>query len=258
MVMMHDEAACTVCGGTGWKTVDRDGISAVERCECVAAGRVRKLEDAAGIPPLYQQASLENFSRVPDNPAAGRILTEALRRTRNYLREYPPASDEQGLLFVGDPGSGKTHLAAAVLHDLMARGFECVFFDYQDLLQRIRSSYEAGATAADRGAYQTAQDCEVLLLDDLGAHRLTDWVEDIVTSLLTHRSNHKRTLIATTNLLDPQAGDAPLPEGTAGEMAGRYYLSERIGFRARSRLFEMCRVVSTRGVDDYRRRKVAR
>jgi DNA replication protein DnaC len=98
-------------------------------------------------------------------------------------------------------------------------------------------------------------DCEVLVLDDLGAHRVTDWVEDTITSLITHRYNHNKPLITTTNLRDPEAGDAPIPGGMAGDISSRYYLTERIGQRARSRLFEMCRVISTRGVEDYRMRK---
>ncbi len=49
----------------------------------------------------------------------------------------------------------------------------------------------------------TALDADVLLLDDLGAHRVTDWVEDIVTSIITYRCNHRKPLIATTNLPDP-------------------------------------------------------
>ena len=78
---------------------------------------------------------------------------------------------------------------------LIARGFECVFFDYQNLLERIRSSYDQASGAAQREAYQTALDCEVLVLDDLGAHRVSDWVEDTVTSLITYRYNNNTVLM---------------------------------------------------------------
>jgi DNA replication protein DnaC len=76
-----------------------------------------------------------------------------------------------------------------------------------------------------------------------------------VTSLITYRYNQNKPLITTTNLRDPEAGDSPLGSGMAGDLASRYYLTERIGSRARSRLFEMCRTISTRGVEDYRIRK---
>jgi len=252
---MEAQAVCPQCGGTGWRVVEREGLSGAERCDCLASERVRNLEVRASIPPLYGEASFENFFTQPDNPVAGRILTTAVTTARSYAREFPYGTKKPGLLFLGDPGTGKTHLAVAVMRILISRGFECLFFDYQDLLVRIRSSYDPASGSGRQDSYRAALECEVLVLDDLGAHRVTDWVEDTITSIITHRCNHKRPLIATSNLRDPEAGDAVLPGGTAGDLAGKYYLSERIGQRARSRLFEMCRVVTTRGAEDYRQRK---
>ena len=104
-----------------------------------------------------------------------------------------------------------------------------------------------------------ALDTEVLLLDDLGAHRVTEWVEDTVTSIITYRCNNRKPLIATTNLFDPDAGSgsvfADRPAGQAGKTEYRIRLDERIGARARSRLFEMCKVVRMPLVEDFRLRR---
>jgi len=249
------ETVCPNCGGSGWRQVDKGGVAAVERCECVVLERAGNLIERAQIPPLYRQASFENFATLPDNPINSRALQTAVTVAASYAREYPYGTKKPGLLFIGDPGTGKTHLAVAVMRRLIQRGFECVFFDYQNLLERIRSGYDAAAGSASRETYRTALDCEILVLDDLGAHRVTDWVEDTITSLITYRYNNNKPVIATTNLRDPEAGDSPIPSGVAGDVTSRYYLTERIGARARSRLFEMCRVISTRGVEDYRQRK---
>ena len=250
-----EAAVCPQCGGSGWRQANRDGISAVERCQCVSTARAGRLLEVANIPPLFRQATFDNFTTQPENPVTHRILQPAVTIAASYAREYPYGTKKQGLMFIGDPGTGKTHLAVAVMKRLIARGFECVFFDYQNLLERIRSSYDQASGAAQREAYQTALDCEVLVLDDLGAHRVTDWVEDTVTSLITYRYNQNKPLITTTNLRDSEAGDASMSTGVAGELANRYYLTERVGSRARSRLFEMCRTITTRGVEDYRVRK---
>jgi len=102
---------------------------------------------------------------------------------------------------------------------------------------------------------------------------VTDWVEDTVTSIITHRCNNRKPTIVTTNQLDEDAGDqrvgrnrepnerdrAPeqsLSDKIAASIHTKYFLEERIGTRARSRLSEMCKVVPMH-VEDYRKKKSA-
>jgi DNA replication protein DnaC len=244
------ENVCPLCDGTGWTVVERNGLSGAKRCTCAALARPAAVRRAANIPPNYENASLENFQMPQENPIARAGLGKVLMQVRSFVREFP-APDRPGLLLVGDTGSGKTHLAVAALKAVMEKGHEGLFFDFQNLLDRIRSGYDAASGSSDREAYRSAMDAEVLLLDDLGSHRVTEWVEDTVTSIITYRCNNQKTLIATTNLEIEDNG--PVAYTTAGgTQVHRKTLGDVIGARARSRLFEMCRVVRMPSVEDYR------
>jgi len=246
---MNAVEVCAICGGSGWKIVERDGISGAEKCECANLGREQRNEERAKIPPLYRSASVENFVLPPDNPVSRPKLAKVLLDVRAYVREFP-AVPQPGLLFIGAPGSGKTHLAVAALRGLIAKGHEGVFFDFQTLLNHIRSGYDQASGSMDREAYRTALEAEVLVLDDLGAHRITDWVEDTVTSIITHRCNNRRATIATTNLDKISRGDR-----SPTDIYSKFSLAERIGMRAYSRLFEMCKAIEMPDVEDYRLKK---
>ena len=230
---------CSLCGGTGWVVKDHGGISAADRCECFKDAQEQGSDERAQIPPNYRNASFDI------NASNNEVLRKAIFSVKRYAEDYTPRNNKPGLLIAGPTGTAKTHLAVAALRVLMDRGFEGIFFDFQILLQRIYAGYNETLRTSNRETYQTALEIDILVLDDLGSQKnMTDWAEDTVTSIITHRYNHRKPIIATTNLADRMYGGMDNKERTE--------LYERIGERARSRLFEMCTIVPTWNAPDYR------
>ena len=249
---MTTESVCAKCGGTGWIIVERANVSGAEPCDCRAQGRAERLEDRAEIPPLYRKASFDNFVVPgPENPIARRQLTTVLLAVKKYVTDFPNET-RPGLLLIGEPGIGKTHLAVAALRGIIGKGFEGLFCDYQNLLDRIHSGYNAMSNSSDKEAYRMALDSEVLLLDELGGQSVTGWIEDTINSIITYRGNNRKPLIATTNLPDADAGSVVTETNALGKLRARKTLAEGIGDRARSRVFEMCTVIRMPLIADYR------
>jgi DNA replication protein DnaC len=240
---------CPICHGVGWKIVENDGISGAQRCNCRDEQLTVNRVGNARIPPNFQGKSLDNFlceSRRPE-------LDSQLRDVWLTVNEFANGKlKEPGLLLMGDPGSGKTHLAVGALKILLSTGHDGLFYNYQELLNNIIASYKPEAGSGAREAYREAMDAEILLLDDLGANRVTEWVQDTITAVITHRYDNRKPLIATTNLPDVEAGYVRAKRSQDIAVDYRRTLADHIGERARSRLFEMCRVVKMPPVDDFR------
>jgi DNA replication protein DnaC len=256
MEAMASQTVCPKCGGAGFTIVERANISGAEPCACRAEGYASHREARAQIPPIYRDASFENFEApsVEFDPGAA-LLRRVVSDVRVYAMRYPEVP-RPGLLLVGEAGTGKTHLAVAVLRRLVQKGKECLYCNYQTLLNSIKAGYDPVSNSSDREAYRAALDAEVLLLDDLGAQsKVTEWVEDTINSIITYRCDHGKALIATTNLPDPDAGGAVTQRSALGTVEYRRTLADHIGVRARSRLFEMCTVIQMPLIPDYRVRK---
>jgi DNA replication protein DnaC len=217
------------------------------RCECFLKGRATRLIDAARIPARYARCDLSNF-RTQSNPS----LATAKLTAEKFIERYP--IEKTGLLFEGSIGVGKTHLAVAVIKELMLRKrIPCLFYEYRELLKSIQNSYNNEVHTTELSLLRPVFETEVLLLDELGAVKPTDWVWDTVGFILNTRYNDNRTTLITTNLMNEPA------MGTGSRSVMRAdTLGDRIGERMRSRLHEMCRVVHMEGEDFRQKLRSAR
>ena len=230
-----------------------DGRRVAEPCDCRHEARVVVLMERARIPRRYQHCSFESYHT--DFSGADPSQAYALLMAQRFVDDYPTTTEGRGLLLTGSIGVGKTHLAVGILQALVVeKGVRGLFCDYRELLKEIQHSYNPQVLTTELEILRPVFEAEVLVLDELGASKPTEWVWDTVAHILNTRYNDKRTTIITTNYADA----APAMAGTAGPRAAmrEETLGDRIGERMRSRLAEMCVTVQMHGADF--RQKVGR
>jgi DNA replication protein DnaC len=212
--------------------------------------RSQSLLAAARIPPRYEHCELTTF----EFDGSRRSLAPARMAACKFVEEYPV--DKTGLLLVGTIGVGKTHLAVGIIKELIrSKGIACLFYDYRELLKQIQNSYNDTVKTTELDVLRPVFETEVLVLDELGAVKPTDWVWDTVSLILNTRYNDSRTTIITTNY--PNFAERERPGNSvssqsseaANYAAGGKTLGDRIGERMRSRLHEMCRIVTMEDTD---------
>jgi DNA replication protein DnaC len=237
--------SCPLCGGSGWKTIPATSAKAqsVVRCDCRSGNWTDRLLKKARIPARYEHCTLSNFDS--DFPGANRTLPSALFQANRFVEEYP--LETTGLMLLGPIGVGKTHLAVGILRELVVqKNASCLFYDYRELLKEIQNSYNSTVQTTELEILRPVFETEVLVLDELGAVKPTEWVWDTVSHILNTRYNDKRTTIITTNFddLPPGKGRSLLEKSSRDDTLG-----DRIGERMRSRLHEMCKAVEMQGSD---------
>lgn len=278
-------ADCPVCQGSGWKVVERTAEGAqplaAERpgggpaagepkmvwavpCDCTEGDRTERALARARVPERYRHCDFENFEtdneieRTPPEQLAAwnRSLEQAKLVVEKFTTEFPAAA-EHGLLLMGPCGVGKTHLAVSALKEIVLRGHAGLFYDYRELLKQIQDSYNPESQSTEMGVLEPVLTTEVLVLDDVGSSKPSLWALETVGHILNTRYNEKRVTILTTNFLDTDGAAAAAATPDRRPIGARTpvaedSLTDRVGRRIRSRLYEMCRTIEI-VASDYRK-----
>ena len=220
---------CPLCDDTGWKPAG-DRHERVVRCDCWREKLGAKRLAEANIPKRYQHCTLGNFTAYNES------LERAVAQAKRVADAFPDVS--RGLFLEGQPGVGKTHLAVAVLKQaIQTTGARGLFYDTRDLLRVIRSTYDPSTRTTELDILRPVMTAELLVLDDLGAEKTSEWVDETMNLIVNTRYNERRPTIFTSNY--PDIPDIDDPNS----------LLFRIGSRMRSRLHEMCEFVGLLGAD---------
>ena len=220
---------CPLCFGTGMEVIAGKGA---RPCKCRNNKSYSISIEKVRIPRRYENCHFQSY----------KILTSSQEIAFNYAsnlaKEYPAV--DRGLLLMGKCGVGKTHLAVSILKPLTERGFSCLFYEFGSLLKQIQDSYNPNTQTSELKILSNVFEADVLVLDEIGASKPTDWVRDTMAHIINTRYNDKKLTIFTTNYSDDRNNDKDES------------LEDRIGVRLRSRLFEMCKTIQMDG-HDYRR-----
>ncbi|MEW6456876.1 MAG: ATP-binding protein [Acidobacteriota bacterium] len=245
---------CSVCYGTGWKIEEKDGISFAKRCECFERKAKEELILNANIPSRYEHCSFDNFK--PNNQSQ----REALKISKKFVEDFPLM--DVGLLFLGNTGVGKTHLAVSICKELIkTKSVNCFFYDFRELIRDIQNSYSEGSEITESDILGPIFESELFVLDELGAKKTSAWAEEFIFYIINKRYNDNKITVFTSNFLDRryEKEESKVKQPFGPDFTDRNdeekeeALEDRIGYRLRSRLFEMCKTVEIYG-EDFRKK----
>ncbi len=220
------EHKCTNCGDRG---IYMSGSVAVI-CKCMEKkALMNRLRFAQLTDPMrkytFESFNLEYYPRhkLDNGRSYNEIARLTLQAAQRFVQEVAKSRNPDGLFITGPVGTGKTYLACCIANALLDKDIAVLFVVVPDFLDQIRSTYGTQNTEqSELEILGVAKSAPVIILDDLGAHHYTEWGRQKIYSLVNHRLNYNLPIVVTSNI-------------------SLENLSEYLGERTTSRLFQMCR-----------------
>lgn len=233
------EYKCKNCLDRG--LIFKDGVAV--QCICT---KQKPLQKFALFGDALKKSTFNNFdfkyySESPNNDQSWserESAVRAMRAAKEFVSNTVKGEKHEppGLILIGNVGSGKTHLAAAVSNSLKELNIQVVFAVVPDLLDEMRATFNKNEDLTENDILDGAKKAGVLILDDLGAHNYTEWTRNKLFSLLNYRLAHSLPVVITTNL--------DMDE-----------LEEHLGERTTSRIVELCKIYRLNVHQDIRFQK---
>ena len=194
------------CDGKGMMHLkDPNGNEFVRNCDCAANLKVQRLIKSSKVPKDFEQVTISSFELdVYKENKDRNLASKAKRVCINYIRNFEKIKEEgTGLYLAGEMrGSGKTRLAISVLNALITETkTEGFYITSKNLFDELRASFNEGTTKTVMNQFMEAP---VLIIDDLGVEKVSEWTESTFTQILDTRMNQKLVTIITSNLTQEQ------------------------------------------------------
>jgi DNA replication protein DnaC len=280
MVVSTIHETCPECGGRGWLVVPDGGAGTARQCDCRKQNYQFGLLAAARIPERYQSCKISSFQIKGSAAVQGQMLRArflAQRYVNDFLSLRNEIGGRAGLLFMGPPGVGKTHLAVSILSEIIERyAVPGRFVELNEFVGQMKATFERSAPETMQQVIDPVLDAPLLVVDELGSQKQTPWLNDLLYLVVNTRYTRRLPTIFTTNyrLLEEQEflparkkaqplkvenldrgrdpEPPPEPKYQPKEEKAPELLSWRIPSMLISRLYEMAEFVSLDAVKDYR------
>jgi DNA replication protein DnaC len=204
----EEERGCPLgeCDGSTWVLDEESGQARACRC------REQRIRQAAsggvgtGIGRRFLEVSFEREPIVSLDPVV-------LRQVRAFVRSIAENLDSgRGLWFDGPVGTGKTSIAILVAKAAKQAGRSYAVYPVPRLLAEIKRTFDRDASDSYLGFFRRLCSVDLLVLDDLGAEKQTEWVLEQLYSIVNERWQDRRSIVVTTNIPDhdPEAAGVAL------------------------------------------------
>jgi DNA replication protein DnaC len=211
-------------------------------CKCEAEKeeeKIKQAEDRLKEQELKRLFSIHDLGeRFNESKFSSFVVREGSEKCFKLAQKYVQEFDEwegESLMFWGEPGNGKSHLATAIANELTEKGKRVVFISMPDLLEKIKATFNRNSNESEAEIMKGLQVCDLLIIDDIGAEKVSDWVQEVIFRIVDGRYKKMKPIMATSNL-EPKE------------------LAERIGKRAYDRLIEISQPIKNEATS-YRREK---
>lgn len=199
----------------------------LQREQLVKEKETRRLFSISELGERFADSTFETFQAREGSQSAYQVV-------KKYASEFERWNgDSLGLW--GEPGNGKTHLAYAVMNELNNAGKVVVLQSMPELLKRIKSTFNNNSRDNEQQIMKALTTCDLLIIDDIGAEKLTDWVEETIFTVVDGRYRRNKPILYTSNLKPSE-------------------LADKLGRRSYDRLVEMCLTVENKATS-YRRER---
>lgn len=189
----------TKCPACGQAEEDEYRRSEIEREQREREQRWARQVEASGIPERFRTATLESYRA--DGPGQEKALAFA----RSYASQFASAMiSGRSCMFVGRPGTGKTHLAVGIAQELMKEGRTCSFTTVQRLVRRVKATWSRPAPETETEAIKSATRPDLLILDEVGVQTGSDYETNLLFDVLNERYEARRATILISNLAHAQ------------------------------------------------------